>query len=179
MANNRGTGGEGEWLQAYLEDAIERRLCTSVCCTTCGAMEFRDGLFGHFTAERDSRDRPLLRPDTALTVAAALAEVGAPPVPDESWAAAVRLIVMDICSAAMVPPIEERLRGSWAGTVLSSMKAHEERRATERRQREEDVVKRREDKERLKAQQQLARAAKKAEIDRRWRERQNQDNAKE
>jgi len=33
------------WLGDYLADAIVRRLCARVGCTTCGAMEFRQGLY--------------------------------------------------------------------------------------------------------------------------------------
>ena len=35
---------EHNWLQAYLIESIDKRLCTSIYCTTCGAQEFRHGL---------------------------------------------------------------------------------------------------------------------------------------
>ena len=33
-----------DWLQDYLKDAVDRKLCVKYGCTTCGAGEFREGL---------------------------------------------------------------------------------------------------------------------------------------
>ena len=33
------------WLQKYVSDAVSRPLCTKIGCTTCGASEFRLGLY--------------------------------------------------------------------------------------------------------------------------------------
>jgi hypothetical protein len=33
------------WLQEYVSEAVSRPLCTMIGCTTCGAYEFRSGLY--------------------------------------------------------------------------------------------------------------------------------------
>jgi hypothetical protein len=40
------------WLEAYLLDAVSKKLCTKIHCTTCGALDFRRGVLGIAEGEK-------------------------------------------------------------------------------------------------------------------------------
>jgi hypothetical protein len=43
------------WLEAYLMEAARKELCTKIFCTTCGALEFRQGVLSALSRERDAK----------------------------------------------------------------------------------------------------------------------------
>jgi hypothetical protein len=41
------------WLEAYLMEAVRKELCTKILCTTCGALEFRQGVLSALSRRHD------------------------------------------------------------------------------------------------------------------------------
>ena len=164
------------WLQAYLVEAVGRNLCTQVYCTTCGAMEFRRGVLSALAKASGGSPRPSFDRDAVVKISAALAGVTPTKTDSEEFVSAVRCLLCDLWSGVPLldRPIEVSLAGSWAGEVLSAMKAHHAARQAERRAREEfqdpaTVKKRRAEKKRLKQEQHAKRLLLKKERDRIWR----------
>ena len=48
------------WLQSYLIESIDKRLCTNIDCTTCGAHPFRHGLLDAVPRATDQPRPPRL-----------------------------------------------------------------------------------------------------------------------
>jgi len=178
------------WLQAYLAEAVRKKLCTEIMCTTCGAREFRLGVVRALRDATVQRPRKQIEPEIDLEVARALAEVtpyGMTGPEIARFAGAVRCILSDLWSGAPIldseigsrtllphSEIEALLGSTWAGDLLHRMKEHHEAREAERRTREvfqnpANVQKRREEKKRLKQEQHKRRLALKQERDRLWR----------
>jgi hypothetical protein len=169
------------WLGAYLEEAVRKRLCTQIGCTTCGAMEFRMGVLSALA----STGKPLRRHfdrESQIEIARVLAELkpNHDDLRDPLWGQedAVRCILCDLWSNSPLldREIEALLAGTWAGGLLRRMKEHREARETASRARDEfqspaNVQKRREEKKRVKQEQHEKRLALKKERDRLWRER--------
>ncbi len=166
------------WLEAYLVDAVTRKLCTKIGCTTCGAMEFRNGVL---SASSRATGEPLRQryddQKNNIEIAKALAEIN--PSGDElfDFEHPVRLLLSDLWGGLpfLDNEIEALLAGSWAGGVLARMKAHHEAKQAKRRVQEElnnptIIEKRRAEKKRLKQDQHEKRMALKKERDRLWRE---------
>ncbi len=165
------------WLQAYLVEAVRKKLCTTIYCTTCGAMDFRRGVLDALTGATSQPPRQHLDRETAIEIARALAGIkpdgnALRPLDD-----AVRCILFDLWSGIPLldKEIEIFLAGSWAGSVLDRMKKHHEARQAACRAEAEfqasaNVQKRREEKKRLKQEQHEKRLALKKERDRIWRE---------
>lgn len=158
------------WLQTYLEKAVERKLCTRIYCTTCGAMDFRRGVLR--ALGRHTGHPPLEYFDLvcALEIANALAGVTPPSDDASEFEAAARCLLFDLWSSNQA--IEARLSGSWAGGVLARMQGHQAATIAARRAREEferGAPGRREEERRLRQERHQARLVLKKERDRLWR----------
>lgn len=74
------------WLHAYLLDSVQKKLCVKFGCTTCGANEFRDGLW--HSADSDVRTQ-----SGARRIADALAQIEPSNREEEGLQDAVRLVL--------------------------------------------------------------------------------------
>jgi len=158
-----------------LVDSVQRNLCTRIYCTTCGATEFRQGVFHALTTA--TRQQPLPNPDWEATarVAQALADVRPDNAEASQLESAARCLVFDVCRAIGESEAARILGDSWGGDVLRRMQEHYRAEVTARRAREEyesptSVQKRREEKKRLAQERHQQRLALKMERDRTWRE---------
>src|SRR5205823_2444380 len=119
QVRSRPMGPQDSWLQRYLLDSVKRNLCTQIFCTTCGAAEFRRGLFAALTEAIDGPPVAWLNASTALALTKALSAVK--PVDDGNWKLeeAVRLILFEIWRTAGEWTTEEQLQPilseTWAG----------------------------------------------------------------
>lgn len=168
---------DATWLQRYVEDAIERGLCTQIHCTTCGATEFRRGLWAAIGGKSKGDLGPVFGNATAL----AQLMVGLEKKDGYTYAyeKAVRLMLFEIWPflgrEEGESELESMLDGTWAGEVLARMKAHWTTRRESQRahaEREANALRRREARKRQKATQHAARLAAKVKRDRLWREKQ-------
>jgi hypothetical protein len=165
------------WLKEFMDDAVSRRLCTRVACTTCGAQEFRGGLKAAISRQIDVSGSAPGLPDRTGVLVVALAAL---PEPSSEWLTqeeAMRCVLFDLwrASPAAMPAIEGHLEGSWAGRVLNAMQQHHARLEAVRREREAGqapaaVALRRDSKRRRRQEQHERRLAAKRERDRTWRE---------
>lgn len=162
------------WLSDFLQEAVRRRLCTQIQCTTCGAIKFRRGVraalikaLGPMGTEREA----------TLEIARALSRI--PPEDSESTGLqpAVMCLLFDLWTGIPIldREIETALGNSWARNVLRSMQEHYAAREAARQSREEledpvNVQRRREEKRRLKQEQHQRRLALKKERDRVWKD---------
>lgn len=170
------------WLQHFLEDAVRRKLCTRIHCTTCGAMEFRKGLLHELQKASGLSPSTALPTETGLTIARALAQVRRPDTNEAEVNAAVRLVLFEIWSTLKPwgadTDLDEILQRTWAGSILAGMRAHAAGRDAARRahaESEAGAEKRREEKKRLKQEQHAKRLTAKVERDRLWREKQKEN----
>jgi hypothetical protein len=158
------------WLQALIEDAIERRLCVRIGCTTCGAGEFRQKLS---RALAENTGLPALRrltPLTSASLASALAAVQPRP-PEYTYDDVTRLILYTIwcdCGEQAAEQIWPLLGESYAAGVLQTMRRHY--RALQQGIADNPILlaKQRAEKQRLKNEQIALRAIRKAERDAAW-----------
>jgi hypothetical protein len=175
---------QGSWLQAYLADAVARKVCVTIHCTTCGAQEFRRGLLQQLAVHGGEPGSRGLSPNLAHMLVLALATVEPVKQYEKEWEEAMRCVLFDIWSysnlvtfrAELVP----LLAGTWAGEVLDRMGQHYLRQQTAARQRAEcenpeAVARRREEKRQLKEQRHAERLEAKKERDRVWREKQQRE----
>src|SRR5215469_8758789 len=91
------------WLQNYLADAVSRRLCTKVCCTACGAKQFRDGLSAAISHQAGRSLWPPKDVNAAMLLGHGLAEI-APDGDDRRYSnseleRAARFVLTDIWDA--------------------------------------------------------------------------------
>ena len=163
------------WLEAYLLDAVSRKLCTQIGCTTCGALEFRRGVIDALV--RETGRSPLERIDRegAESIAKALAEVRQDAESPLSLKPAIQCLLFDLCSHGLLAEgeVDKLLRGSWAGKVLQGMREYEAVRSVARdahlaRQDPIAVQRRREEKARARQAKHEERLALKKERDRVW-----------
>lgn len=185
--------GAPAWLGDYLDEAVARKLCVRVGCTTCGAMEFRHGLYtcaaaaigvaplsslsGHndiaYERVRQAQSDGRIRSELARQ----LALLDPDPARRRNWLDAVRLILCELWRAAGDAAAEREyqpiIEGTWSGSILRAMQEHSRRRDEERRQfgsfnSPESVRARREAKRGLKQQAHAERLARRKERDRLW-----------
>lgn len=167
------------WMEDYLVVAVERDLCMKVYCTTCGAIKFRTGLrtlaanaTGQSpTAEINSQVALVLGTQLALLVPGRLAP--------HRLKEAVRFVLCEVWDAVGARTGERtlapKLAGTWSGSVLESMQAHD-REKTEAHKRHEVASnpelgrQRREENRRLRQERHAERLVLKKERDRLWRE---------
>ncbi len=163
------------WLGLYLRDAVCRRLCAGIHCTTCGAQDFRRGVLRALATVSD--EVPASRRDStrAARVALALASVEPDDADIVRMLEATRCLVYDVCNLLGEPTVEGLLGRSWAGEVLRGMQAHERavrgaRRAREEYEGPEATLRRRGERKRLAHERHQHRLLLKQERDHRWRE---------
>ncbi len=178
MTESGQTPAEAGWLQDYLTGAVGRNLCTRIHCTTCGAIEFRQGLLSELTRVTSRQGLEKLDHRSAVEIARSLALVHPVGVARYRVEEAVRLVLFDIWYAvgeeARERDLGPVLAGTWAGSVLERMKAHHQERMEARRafaesQDPERVRKKRDEKRRLRQEKHAERLALKKERDRIWR----------
>ena len=167
-----------KWLEAYLAEAVRKKLCTKIHCTTCGALEFRRGVLDALSIATGRQPLQRLDRESVIEIAKALAEVSRNHDTPGAMEDAVRCLLVDLWSGI---PLLDRdiaalLTGSWAGDILHMMNEHHEAREADRRARDEfqspaAVQKRREEKKLLNQEQHEKRLALKKGRDRLWRER--------
>jgi len=165
------------WLQQFLNDAVERKLCTSVRCTTCGARDFRQRIERAWTSNAGSDEGDPLGLKKLKVLLAALARVEPRRSGDRGFEEAVRLLLFETWRGHPVlhGEIEDDLKGSWAGELLRRMQEHEAAVQEERRIRREyedpaNVQRRREENKRVRQERHRLRLEAKKERDRLWRE---------
>lgn len=165
------------WLQRFIERAMEEKMCVQIHCTTCGARDFRQGLWSVIGGKSKGDLGPM------FGNAKALAELMVGLKKKDGYTyeheKAVRLMLFEIWpylgNEDRESELEPTLRGTWAGEVLARMKAHSSARREAQRvhaEREANAPRRREEKKRQRAEQHAARLSAKVERDRRWREKQ-------
>jgi len=168
---------ESAWLAGYLAEAKARPLCTNLYCTTCGASEFRNGVFERAAraiglAADECHDRRVV-----LEVVRQLASLRPSRREAWEWRDAVQLIWSDLSSSVWFrgarEECEQLLTGSWAGSELETMVRMHERSLEVRRRHAlenspEVIEARRAEKRRLRDERLAARRLRKQEIDRRW-----------
>ena len=162
-----------KWLEAYLAEAVRKKLCTKIHCTTCGALEFRRGVLDALSIATGRQPLQRLDRESAIEIAKALAAVSR----NHAMEDAVRCLLVDLWSGIpfLDRDIATLLDGSWAGNILHMMIKHHEARESDRRARDEfqspaAVQKRRKEKKLLNQEQHEKRLALKKERDRLWRE---------
>lgn len=164
-------------LQGFIEEAIVRKLCVQIHCTTCGAHEFREALWKRVSGTSTGNFGPML--GNARALAQLMACLQRKSGYTYEYERAVRLMLFEIWpflgKEDGESELERILRRTWAGQVLADMKAHWVARREAQRVHEEheaNAPKRREEKKRLKAEQHAARLAAKVQRNRLWREKQ-------
>lgn len=167
----------GNWLRAYLDDAVQRKLCTQIYCTTCGALDFRRGVLDALSRAAGKPARQQFERESAIEIAKALAAVTAAPDQALALEPVVRCLLFDLWSGVPLfdNETESLLDGTWAGGVLTRMKEHHRARVAARRAHEEfqhGAQGRRDGKRRLRQGRHQTRLALKQERDRLWREKQ-------
>ena len=176
MNPHRGHAMKPNWLQEYLDDAIGRKVCTKIGCTTCGAADFRTGVLSALANASNMEKPPARDANTAQSILKALAAVEPPAERASDYFDAARLLIYD---AVSIRGVEEKtaaeiLKESWAGRVFAAMQSHDRELTAARLKRRQferaDAVAARREAKRAKQQQAIReRLEKKAEIDRIWR----------
>jgi hypothetical protein len=165
------------WLQQYVSDAVSRRLCTGIGCTTCGAHEFRSGLSARIAASAPSVGVIQLpsRIEPAQLLLDLMSELKPPKCASSAWDEAARRLIFD-CWAYLggdraLPHMQDRLGPSWAGHVLGRMIANEEACRRTRQEHEARSLKAQEERMQRKEERQLRhdrRLLQKKERDKLW-----------
>lgn len=118
------------WLYLFIRDSVQKKLCTTIGCTTCGAADFRNNLMRAYATVTGTAEPAFLHRESALGIAMALSQVK--PLPSDrlvKFEEAARCVLYDLWYAVgnsadqEITPI---ISGSWAGDVLQSMKSHYE-----------------------------------------------------
>jgi hypothetical protein len=161
------------WLHECLRDAVERKLCVQIYCTTCDAREFRLGVLRALAATTEGKASTFYDVEASGRVTQALVEV----VPDDKDRVALldatRCLVFDLCSALGESAVGQILGAAWAGEVLQAMQEHSRARAAARqaqRDMEANAPTRRAEKKRAAAHRHAQRLALKVERDKPWRQ---------
>lgn len=104
------------WLEAYLAEAVRKRLCTKIHCTTCGAQEFRRGVLDALSIATGRQPLQLLDRESAIEIAKALAGVSRNHDPMED---AVRCLLVDLWSG--IPLLDRDITALGAGRETFSV----------------------------------------------------------
>ena len=163
------------WLHSYLIDSVQRNLCTQIYCTTCRAMEFRQGIFYALAKATNQQSSPPHAQEIIIGITQALADVRPNSFDVGRLEAAARCLVFDICHAIGEVNAAFILGESWGGNVLRRMQEHHRaalaaRRASDEYENPASVRKRHEEKKRIAQEEHQQRLALKVERDRVWRE---------
>jgi hypothetical protein len=162
-----------EWLSEYLQEAARARLCTAFGCTTCGAWPFRSGVLEALARASGEPVASYRDPSVVEAIACALARLPS----HHHHSGAVARILGDLWTG--LPGLDAALHrfvaGSAAGVQLRAMEAHYTSLPARRAAREKEEAMARTaarlEKQRLQELARDARAARKAERDRVWKER--------
>lgn len=172
MTEDRIGNTQSSWLQNYILEAVQKQLCMSPSCSTCGGMEFRRGLIQGLEKATGRTGWTWLDNRTAAELARTLALLRPVAEGSQMYDEAARFILTHI-SRSMGSELDHILAGSWAETVLDNMKDHfrwEMQAWYARREREspEAVRALREEKRRLRQEKHDERLELKKERDRIW-----------
>ena len=169
-------------LEDFIEHAIDKKMCVQIHCTTCGAREFRQGLWTAIGGKSKGDLGPMF--GNAAALAALMVGLRKKDGYAYEHENAVRLMLFEIWpflgKEDGESELESILCGTWSGDVLVRMKAHWAARREAQRahaEREANAPERRNSKKRLKAQQHAGRLAAKAERDQLWWEKQKGGNS--
>jgi hypothetical protein len=161
------------WLHSYLIESVEKNLCTTIYCTTCGAMEFRGGVVKALARATGASPPDGLYRGDAFAICRALADVHPANPADSTMNRAVRCLLFDLCHIIGEGEAGRILGESWGGKVLRGMQEHHAARLAKDRALEAEVAnarKRREERKRIAQEKHQRRLALKKERDRAWRE---------
>ena len=161
-----------DWLLGYLDGAIEQQLCTTINCTTCGSLDFRNGLLEAFVTSSGKTNLKYLNIETAQSLAKELATLNPPQESRHKYESVFRFIIYDLWRVFM-GTARDHLGDSFAGDVYDRMGAHYQARLEEQRCHEEmndpeKAKQRREEKKRLRQEKHQERLESKKERDRIW-----------
>jgi hypothetical protein len=162
-----------EWLSEYLEEAARARLCTGFGCTTCGAMPFRRGVLEALARAAGEPVGSYRQRSVVEAIASALARLPS----QHRHSDAVARILGDLWTGlpGLDADLHRFLAGSAAGVQLRAMEAHytslPARQAAREKEEAMAQAAARLEKQRLQELAREARAARKAERDRVWKER--------
>ena len=148
-----------DWLQDYLKDAVDRKLCVKYGCTTCGAGEFREGL------KRVAIQNSSVPEDAWTTLGQALGQLEPGIGEATRLGDAARLVIMELCGSLGEERTEQLLGDGWASGLFRSMEAHHEAVEHGRRRHIEEQERAQQAKgaqRRLRAEQHAQRLARKA-----------------
>src|SRR5437870_315093 len=98
------------WLELFLRDAVRKKLCTKIHCTTCGAMEFRQGILTALQMAASLPRRPTFDKISRTEIARALAEVRPKDGSSSEMDEAVRCLLFDLWT--WVPTLDSNLESA-------------------------------------------------------------------
>jgi len=171
------------WIGNYLTESVSKKLCTSIGCTTCGALEFRKGVLTAFGSVSGRSPPQHLDRETCLEITKSLATFEPRHLPTltseykeiSEIECAVRCLLFDLWRVwpNIHYEIEELLSRTWVGNILDKMKKHHADRKEKQRIHEEfnspdSVGKRREERALLKREKNEKRFMIKVERERIW-----------
>lgn len=163
------------WLRVYLVDAIVRKLCIKIPCTTCGALEFRQGLLDALASVTGEPTGPRLSERNIKEFVSALAELTPERLNPSLWAFedAVRRVLYDFPADQWRsdPTFRRMIDGAWVGQILAGIRASNAAAEASERAHEElqkQLRAQAKAKKRLKQEQHQARLALKKDRDRLW-----------
>ncbi len=163
------------WLQAYLERAVNRGLCTKMVCTTCGAMDFRNGAVKQFLGPNATKplwqweigDKERIALDLSLV---SVRTIEASQLP--RFRSAVMCLLYDLCYPCVIPSVKKILDASYAGEILQQMEDHQALRLKRRDDEIQNSQARHENRMKEKRETQKQHELRKVERDKIWREQQ-------
>jgi hypothetical protein len=163
--------GEANWLENYIQRAIDTDKCTKIYCTTCGAAKFREGLASEgANAVQAALKQSQIKSATSETIEK-LRQIQ--PHVGNQWTDAVRLILFLLDKEVSPKTLDQQLSDSWAGELLLEMRKHYKERLDASHEHDErnDPVKaaaRREQKRKEKQKKHLERLERKKIKDKSW-----------
>jgi hypothetical protein len=117
---------DAQWLQELLERAIAKNWCIRMNCTTCGSDELRREL-GLVDESADGWPRFRMTADTAESIVAALKAIAPTAASVYRMDEAVMWVIYEVWRNWGDRYFGD-LDGTWAGEVLTRMRAHYARR---------------------------------------------------
>ena len=110
------------WLTDYLDLSVQRGDCTKIGCTTCGATDFRKGVWVAFAQARNLGTALPIGSEQVLEVTKSLSLVTPNASNMRDHEAAARCLIFDLWNSAPLhrSDIEQLLFGSWMLTCIGT-----------------------------------------------------------